>query len=177
MKRDDCFELGHIARTRSYKGEVIVYLDTDNPGEYLEMESVFVEIKQQLVPFFIEQILPHKKNNVRIKFEGVDTEESAKSIVKKKIFLPVVLLPDLDAQDFYHHEVIGFSIEDINYGNIGVISDIVESNTNPIFKIDHPKGMEILIPVADDFIKNVDKDKHKIITSCPEGLIELYINE
>ena len=84
MKKDDCFELGHITKTRSFKGEVIVYLDTDNPGEYLEMESVFVEIKQQLVPFFIEQILPHKKNSVRVKFEGIDTEETAKSIVKKK---------------------------------------------------------------------------------------------
>lgn len=177
MKKDDCFELGHITKPRSFKGEVIAYLDTDSPEEYLEMESIFVEIKQQLIPFFIDHIRPHKKNNVRIKFEGIDNEEAAKSMVKKKLFLPMELLPELDTQDFYHHEVIGFKIEDINYGNIGIIADIVESNTNPIFKIDHPKGIEILIPVADDFIQNVDKENHKIIIKCPEGLIDLYLND
>lgn len=177
MKQSDCFELGHITKPRSFKGEVIVYLDTDSPEEYLEMESVFVEINRQLVPFFIEQIRPHKGKNVRVKFEGINSEEEAKAVVKKKLFLPLELLPELDTQDFYHHEVIGFSIHDQQVGNIGEIADIVESNTNPIFKIEHPGGEEILIPIADEFIVNVDKDQKQIVVNCPEGLIELYLNE
>ena len=98
-------------------------------------------------------------------------------MANKKLYLPSEMLPDLDAQDFYHHEVIGFDIEDQNRGNIGTIADIVESNTNPIFKIDHPNGEEVLLPVADEFIVNVDKENQKIIVNCPEGLIDLYLNE
>ena len=141
------------------------------------MESVFVELNQQLVPFFIDDIRPHKANTVRVKFEGVDSEDQAKSMVKKKLFLPLDFLPDLESQDFYLHEVIGFEIVDRNHGEIGTIADIVESNTNPIFKIDHPNGNEILIPMADDFILNVDKQNRRIEVACPEGLIELYLDE
>ena len=177
MKKEDCFELGHITKPRSFKGEVIIFLDTDSSEEYLEMESVYVEINQQLVPFFIDEIRQHKTNNIRVQFEGVDSAEAAKRLVNKKLFLPIELLPDLDTQDFYHHEVIGFSIHDKSYGDIGTIADIVESNTNPIFKIDHPSGDEILIPVADNFIEKVDKNSKTIFVNCPEGLIELYLNE
>ncbi|MBL4705172.1 MAG: 16S rRNA processing protein RimM [Flavobacteriales bacterium] len=176
MKKEDCFELGHITKPRSFKGEVIIYLDTDSLEEYLEMESVFVEINQQLVPFFIEDIRPHKSNNIRVKFEGIDSESDAKALVKKKLFLPLTLLPELDTQDFYHHEVIGFNVEDKQHGDIGVIADIVESNTNPIFKIEHPSGQEILIPVADNFIEKVNKEEKRIFVNCPEGLIELYLS-
>jgi 16S rRNA processing protein RimM len=177
MIKSDCFELGHITKPRSFKGEVIIYLDTDSLEEYLEMESVFVEINEQLVPFFIETIFAYKANSVRVKFEGVDSEQSAKAIVNKKLFLPLELLPELESQDFYHHEVMGFSIQDKQHGDIGIIADIVESSTNPIFKIDHTSGQEILVPVADNFIEKVDKQAKRIFVNCPEGLIELYLNE
>ncbi len=177
MTKNDCFELGHITKPRSFKGEVIVYLDTDSPEEYLEMESVYVEINGQLVPFFIDAIHPHKARSIRVKFEGIDSEEDAKSMVKRKLFLPLDLLPDLDQQDFYHHEIIGFTVEDESYGTVGIIEDVVESATNPIFKIEHPSGKEVLIPIADEFITNVNKDQKVISVNCPEGLIELYLDE
>ena len=89
MRKEDCFYLGKIVRKHSFKGEVVIKLDTDEPELYRNMESVFVELGNNLVPFFIEKSSLHKGNQLRVLFEDLYTEEEADSILKSEIYLPL----------------------------------------------------------------------------------------
>ena len=56
MKIEDCFQLGYVIKSHGLHGELSIFLDTDFPENYIEMESVYVEFQQKLVPFFVETI-------------------------------------------------------------------------------------------------------------------------
>ncbi len=174
MKKEECFYLGKIVSKFSFKGEVLIKLDTDEPGSYVKMESVFVDYNNNLVPFFIEKSSLHKSDLLRVKFEDVDTEEDADDLMKAKIYLPLTLLPKLEGDQFYFHEVIGFTIIDANFGEVGVIKSINDSTAQALFEIDR-KGIEILIPMNDEFIERIDRGSKTVHVTTPEGLIDLYL--
>ena len=174
MRKEDCFYLGKVAKKFSFKGEVLVYLDTDEPELYENMESVFVEINNNLVPFFILNSALHKGDFLRVRFEDVDNEDEADAIMNKAVYLPLTKLPKLEGNKFYFHEVIGFTAEDQRLGDIGTIVSINDSTAQPLFEI--MKGeTEILIPMIDDFIIKIDRDNKKVILNTPEGLVDLYL--
>jgi len=175
MRKEDAFCLGKIAKKFSFKGEILLYLDADEPYQYKNLESIFVESDGDLIPFFIEKSSFHKNNFLRIKLEDIHSEEQADKIIGKEVYLPLKMLPKLAEDKFYFHEIIGFTAYDIHHGTIGIISEINDSKTQAFFIINNKNGKEIIIPIVDQFIEKIDK-KQKIITlKTPSGLIELYL--
>ena len=174
MQKKDCFYLGKIVRKHSFKGEVVIKLDTDEPHLYANMNAVFVDLGKNLLPFFIEKSLLQKGNQLRVKFEDVNTEQDAQSLLKSDVYLPLDLLPKLTGNKFYFHEVIGFTIEDVNYGKVGIITGINDSTAQALFEIQQGDA-EVLIPMIDDFIKKVDRKNKTIVVETPEGLIAMYL--
>lgn len=174
MRKDDCFYLGKIAKKFSFKGEVLLYLDTDEPELYENMESVFVDLNNNLIPFFIEHSQPHKNDLLRVKFEDVDSEEDADQLIGAPIYLPLKMLPKLEGNKFYFHEIIGFIIEDKKHGNVGKIESVNDSTAQPLFEVRNG-DKELLIPMIDHFIVEVDRKDKVIRMDLPEGLIEMYL--
>ena len=175
MKIEDCFYLGKIVRKYSFHGELLIKLDTDQPELYENLEAVFIDYRNTFIPFFIESSQLHKSDLLRVQFEDVHTEAEADSLLKSDVYLPLEFLPKLEGNKFYFHEVIGFGIEDVNFGKVGIIKGINDSTAQALFEIDKD-GKEILIPVNDQFIVKVDRTKKTVIVDTPEGLIDLYLS-
>jgi 16S rRNA processing protein RimM len=174
MRKKDCFYLGKIAKKFSFKGEVLVYLDTDEPEMYTELESMFVETNGHLVPFFIERSSIHREKFLRTKFEDMESEEEADTIVGKDVYLPLTMLPTLEGNKFYYHEVVGFDAIDQRLGNFGTILRISDNGVQALFEVQKDEAI-ILIPLIDEFIIEVNRENRSILFNTPEGLIDLYI--
>ncbi|MGC1514554.1 MAG: ribosome maturation factor RimM [Maribacter sp.] len=175
MRKEDCFYLGTIVSKYSFKGEVLVKLDTDDPEIYENMESVFVSLGNNLVPFFITRCRLHKSDLLRIDFEEVKTESDADRIMKSGLYLPLTQLPKLTGNKFYYHEVIGFDLIDAVHGNIGTIQSVNDTTAQALFEVQKDEA-QLLIPINDDIITKVDRERKIIEVKTPEGLVELYLD-
>ena len=175
MRKEECFYLGKIVSKFSFKGEVLAKLDTDEPELYENLESVFISLGNNLVPFFIRRCRLHKSNLLRIDFEEVNEEADADRIMGSELFLPLSFLPKLEGDKFYFHEVIGFTVVDSVHGNIGIVQSVNDTTSQALFEV--LKGdKQLLIPINDQIITKVDRETKTIQVTTPEGLVDLYLN-
>ncbi len=175
MDLKDSIYIGQIAKLHGYKGGVSLFLDVTHPEEYMDMESFFIEIDGILTPFFVESFKLKNKGFAAVKFQGVDSEQEARSLLKKKVFIPESELKELDESNFYDHEVIGYEVEDVVKGEIGKVTAIADLKQNPLLVIEF-KDKEILLPIFEGLIVNVDRKLKRLKVKAPDGLIDLYLN-
>ncbi|PWH86576.1 ribosome maturation factor RimM [Brumimicrobium oceani] len=176
MNKADCFNLGYVAKLHSYKGEVSLFFDATNPEDYADLDAVYIDVDGILTPFFVEKIEMKDKGFAKVKFEGVDTENDAKVILKKELFLSLDKLPQLSGKNFYDHEIIGFTVVDKNFGEVGEVIQVLDFKINPLLQVQNNKlDKEVLLPLANDLVQSVDREKKELHVQSAEGLIEMYL--
>ena len=178
MNIEACYYIGYTSKVHGKQGELIVKLDVDFLEECKKLESVFIQMNKKdtsLIPFFISK--SHLQNNgtLLIKIDDVDDTTGAKLLVGKGVYMINSSLPKLSGNQFYHHEVADFKIIDINFGEVGQLHQILNFPKQAIFEVINNDEKEILIPVADDIIVNVDRANKTIEVNTPDGLIDLYL--
>jgi 16S rRNA processing protein RimM len=174
METKDCYYLGRVTKPWGVKGQMVLFLDVDSPEDYARLDSAFVDIKGQLVPHFfhVDQL---NGNRAVVTFEELTPEEAA-ALAGRELYLPLDLLPKLEGNQFYFHEVVGFRVVDSVYGDIGTLEQVVEYPAQPLFQI-MKNGVEVLVPVIDKVIDRVDRENKTLFITAPNGLIELYLSD
>jgi 16S rRNA processing protein RimM len=171
MDTETCYKIGYILKPHGLKGQVTIALDPEAPEDFSAVETVFVEVREKLLPFFIEAI-SLKGNKAFLKLEEVDTPEEARRISKSAIYLPKSSRPKTGRGEFYDDEVIGFEVLDTGMGTLGKITEIVQAGPNKLLSVDY-HGKEVLVPLNSPFIDSVNKSRKKITVTLPEGFLEI----
>jgi 16S rRNA processing protein RimM len=174
MDKKDFYYLGKIVKTSGFKGSLMFFFDVDDIGLYKDMDAVFAEVAGELIPFAIRSVKIKNSNTAYVQLEDVNSEEEAIALIGKSLYLPLSFLPPLSGDQFYYHEVIGFSVIDQQAGPIGVIESVMDQGPQDIFIIRSGK-MEILLPVSGDIILKTDKKKKTMEVKAPDGLLDLYM--
>ena len=172
-EKDNYYHLGRVLKVHGYKGEVVFLLDTDKPEEYEGLDKVFLNMDGALVPWFIKNIRISDKLAI-VKLEDISNPDQAAKLLKKDIYLPLDSLGELSGNDFYYHEIIGFSVQDKRLGDIGIVEEVLERKEQELIRILKGKN-EILIPLVDDMIRKVDRKRKILHINTPEGLIDIYL--
>lgn len=172
MRKEDCFFLGTVVAKYSFKGEVLIKLDTDDPEAYLSLQSFLLEDKSRLIPYFTTKVQLHKSQLLRVSVEGIESEKQADIMIGKSVYLPLDQLPKLADDQFYFHEIIGFEVIDPLQGPIGTITGVNDASSQVLLEVEYKKR-QILIPLVDELIQQVDKKQKQLYLSIPEGLLYL----
>jgi len=177
MTKDDCYQLGHITKTHGVSGELVLYLDVDNPAEYADLETVLLEVKGELIPYFIESIAIVKGSRAIVAFEDVDTIEQAERLINCGAYLPLdELEPITDETRFYFHEIVGYQVVDAEAGELGTVRGVYAMNAQDLIAMDY-QGKEVLIPINSDIVRTLNREARQLNVVLPAGLLDIYMEE
>lgn len=174
MNKADCYHLGYVAKLHGFKGEVSFFLDVSHPEEYQKLDVVYIDINNQLTPFFVESFQLKPRSFAAVKLEGVNSENDGKKILRKNLYLPVSELKPLSGKEFYDHEIVGFELIDLNFGPVGIVEQVIDLPVNPLIQV-NANGKEVLIPFVQDLVQEVNRNEKKLVVKAPAGLIDVYL--
>lgn len=164
--------VGKLLKPHGINGEITVLLTED--VDLARFSCIVLRLDGIFVPFFLTNVRPKSSETDLITIDGIDNEIAAAALCGNDVFAKKDELPDVegDADGFYAADLIGFSIAD-GGKNIGKITGIDDTTENYLFIIEKADGSRGLIPVADEFITDIDERNRVITMNLPEGLVDL----
>jgi len=171
MTRDDYIFLGTIVKTRGTSGDLIIRSKKKIVQIKNNWESVMVEIDGLLVPFFISGWNISGSNEILLTVEDIDIPEKAVKFSGRKVYINQSVIV-FSSSEFHPDEVNGYLVIDINAGEIGRITGIDEIPGNPLFRLKY-HGREILIPIHQDLIIEINEKKKIVRVNLPAGFLEI----
>ncbi|MFV0390965.1 MAG: ribosome maturation factor RimM [Paludibacteraceae bacterium] len=169
--KNTIFPVGQIVKIHGMKGE-LAFSTNSSILQDQDIPSIFLEPQGLLVPFYIENVQMKSGSSGLIKLERVDSEEHAREYVGQTIYLPNTYLDTTRNEAFESEYFVGFEIVDNKKGNIGKVSAVDQRTANTLFIVKN-NTVEILIPVVDEFITDIDHTLKIIRVTLPEGLLDL----
>ncbi|MCC8112660.1 MAG: ribosome maturation factor RimM [Bacteroidales bacterium] len=168
--------VGKINKTHGVGGELSVSFYTDAVMDTVDAGSCLIlDIDGIYTPFFVGSARPRSSEALLLKLDLIDSQEAAAQYVGKNVYMLTADLPEAEEDDdedgLYAGQLIGYQAVDNDGKQIGEIVDIDDATENVLFVLTTPEGETAYIPVADEFIAELDQDNKVITFDLPEGLI------
>lgn len=164
----DTYKIGTLTRTHGIGGELSMNF-TDDVWDRADADYVFLEVDGIQVPFFLEGWRFRSDSVALLKFQDIDSSESALEYVGADVYFPHDLTPEPSEDDEYTwRHFTGWKVVDDIAGGIGEIEHVEDSTANTIFFVG-----DKLIPATEDFIERIDAKERTIYMNLPEGLLDL----
>ena len=177
MNQDQCFLLGKITKPFSFKGEVVLWMDVDDKAAYMDVTTLWIPQQSILVPYAVESIKVNKDRFV-VRLSDVNTEDQAKGLAGKDVWLPLNDMAPLPEGKFYFHEVQGWTAVDrASDEAVGTILHVVDQGAYPMLEVDFGEGNTGFIPLPEHVTIDVKRDAQTLVLDLPDGLLDVYLGK
>ena len=164
-------EIGQIVNTFGIKGQVKIVPFTDDITRYDELKEIYVEKKNELKLFQIEQV-NYKKNMVILKLKGIETVEEAEKLRNCYLKIDRKDAKELPKDTYFIVDLLGLDVYTDEWKLLGKVDDIYNAGSSDIYVVKDELGKQILLPAIKDVLKEVDLENQKIIVHLIKGLVD-----
>jgi 16S rRNA processing protein RimM len=166
---------GRVSGFRGTGGEVTVRVASGNGDRWVGLRRVTavpdaapggpVDLEVEAARAYGDRLV--------LKFRGVDDSNGAEALRGFWLEAPPEEVPPLPKGTYFVQGLIGARVTDETLGDLGVVEDVLETGGAELLQVRAEDGSEILIPFAEEIVRQVEPESGTIRTRVPEGLVDL----
>ena len=157
--------LGVVIGAHGLKGEVKVKTFTETPdrlGAYGPLHAKDGRV------FTVTAARTTAPDGAVVRFDGISDRDAAEALKGLQLFVARAALPETEAEEFYHADLVGLRAEDGEGRLIGHVRGIHNFGAGDVLDVEKPDGSEALLPFTRDFVPVVDVKGGRIVVAVPE---------
>ncbi|MGB1749430.1 MAG: ribosome maturation factor RimM [Dehalococcoidia bacterium] len=163
--------VGRVRRPTGIKGAVLVEVYTGEPDRFADVDSVFLDDREFRI---VDR--GRSGNAAKLTFEGINSIERAQELRDREVSVPEDSLGPAPEGKYYHYELLEADVVDTNGKILGTVHEIIETGSNDVLVVrtsnsESSKPKEILIPVIDGVLVELDRGTNSLIVDPPPGLL------
>lgn len=167
IQEQELVHIGRIHRTHGTSGELQCRM-CNTCWEDADATFIVLNVDEIFVPFRVTDWRTKGSDDVLLQMQGVDSEQRALRYIGCEAYMLRSDLSEDTEQPTDLSALTGYTLYDLQHGELGQITAIDTSTLNTLVQLDN----ELLLPLHEDFVTEVNTDEKKIVVRLPEGLIE-----
>ena len=160
--------VGAIAGAFGVKGEVRLKSFTSIPEAIADYAPLFTEKGEKK---FDVVLTGEIKNGLSARMSGIISKEDADNLKGTRLYVPREKLPELLEDEFYHADLIGLKVQNLEGEDIGLIKSVLNHGASDLLEIKNKTEKNtILVPFTRKIVPKVDIKNSIVIIDPPKGL-------
>ncbi|MDO4501868.1 MAG: 16S rRNA processing protein RimM [Coriobacteriia bacterium] len=106
-------------------------------------------------------------------FEEIDDVSVAEMVVGCHCLVRREDLPEHTVMLDDSTDIAGWPVTDVRAGSLGIVAEIREMPGQMMLVVERPDGSELLVPLVDEFLSQVDEESEQLVVDLPAGLLDL----
>ena len=168
---EQLLQVGVISSTHGIRGEVKVFPTTDDPDRFRKLKQVILDTGREQKGLEIEGV-KFFKQFVILKFKGIDNINDIEKYKGKSLYVTREHAVKLKKDEYFIADLIDMQVELEDGTAFGVLTDVIQTGANDVYEVKRPDGKEVLLPVIDECILDVDLEKQQVTAHIMPGLVD-----
>lgn len=164
--------VGKLMKPHGINGEITVLLTAD--VDLAAQRCVFLDVDGIYVPFFLNSVRPKSSETDLISIDGITDERQAATFSQSTLYAlrEEAISEECSEDGFYASDFVGFTVNS-SEKTVGKIIDLDDTTDNYLFIIETPDGRNVMVPVADEYVVDIDTENRIITLDLPDGLLDI----
>lgn len=162
--------LGVIAGAHGVRGAVRLRSFTAEPADIGAYGVLSDETGERDIAL---KVTGMTKSHVVAEIEGVSDRDGAEALKGVALYVPRERLPEPEADEFYHGDLVGLAVALADGTDIGTVISVQDFGAGEILEVAPPGGeTPLMVPFTSRVVPVIDLAARRLVIEPPPGLLE-----